>query len=105
MKFAFLMALATVSAVTLRGEGEGDGKVTPGSNYVGRAKNLEEGLKVVAGQNTFEAKHEADHAAAMQKAFDESLNHKNSIRQAREDRVTSHDVTPYKTWGGGDKKE
>ena len=99
MKFGLFLAIAGVSAVSIRGD-----PVTPGSNYIGRAKNLEEGLKVVAQQQAFEAKHSATHAAAMAKAAAETLALRNKIRQAREARVTSHDVAPYKTWGSGGGK-
>ena len=40
----------------------------PKDAYAGRQKNLDVGLKAIAEQQKFEAKHESTHAAAMEKA-------------------------------------
>ena len=90
MKFSLIMvALAGVSAINLS---------DPAQAYTGRAKNLEEGLKVIAGQQAFEAKHEAAHAKAMAKADADARKLQDDIHSAREARVTSHVVAPLKKY-------
>ena len=72
MKFG-LVLVAAVSAVSVS-------QLDPKQAYEGRAQNLKEGLKVIADQQAFEAKHGATHAAAMAKAAAETLALRNKIR-------------------------
>ena len=61
MKFTLIL-VALASAATIKQSS------TPDAAYKGRAANLKEGLEVIKKQNEFEAKHEATHAKAMEKA-------------------------------------
>ena len=77
MKFTALFAIvATASAITVS---------TPKESYEQKAANLAEGLAVVAGQQAFEKKHVADHAAAMAKAQAEQMAVQQHMRTARID--------------------
>ena len=91
---SLLLLVASASALRLN---------DPAGAYNGRAENLKKGLEAVKKQGEFADKHFEAHTAAMDKADKECQTLKDSIRQAREDRITSSVVAPYKTWGSGGK--
>ena len=91
MKFsALILLVAAVSAVKIN---------DPSGAYTGRAANLKAGLEAVKKQGEFADKHFAAHTKSMDTSAAECQTLKDSIRQAREDRVTSSTVAPYKTFG------
>ena len=75
MKFTTVFALiASASAINIE---------TPKESYAAKAKNLAEGLAVVAQQQAFERAHVRNHTAAMRKAHEEQEAVQKSVREAR----------------------
>ena len=82
MKFTYVALIACASAIQME---------TPKESYAAKAANLAEGLEVVAGQQAFEKKHVADHAAAMAKADAEAKAEMKRVEEKRFDQLK-------KTW-------
>ena len=76
MKFTSILIafVATSAAINV---------ATPKESYAAKAANLAGGLKVIAGQHSFEMQHVRNHTAAMKKADNEAQAEKKRVRDAR----------------------
>ena len=96
MKFVSLIVAIAAAAVVQKDAKAAD----PQASHDAYKDSLANGLKVVAGQNAFEANHGATHAAAMANADNECQTLKNSVRSARTRQITeSNQIPPMKTYG------